>query len=217
MATRGGAGRELQGWINRFKTPTLESFSPTSPGGDGTILRVRDTSGGIDTTRIGKTTDANYTIECAIYCDYRAQLAADGSERLGIFARDDGNGLFVGASQGGVQGNNYAMTWDSTDGRLRCGKAVAGVFTDLLPQARFHASSAWRVMKIELYDDRITYRLDGQVVLRVTDATRSSGPCGIGYQDLFTTNANIGGTRADNFRADLLLEAPPEEMAWVVR
>lgn len=197
-------GRQLTSWIDRFKTPTIGALSPTAPGGDGFVLTVKDTTGGIDTTRIGNATDADYFVEAQIYCQYRPALAADGFERVGIFARDNGNGLFTGISGGGVQGNCYAMTWDGNDGRLRCNRVVAGVPTDLLPSTVTLPSTAWRQFRIEVQGTSLRFLLDGGIVFATTDATFAQGVCGIGYQEVFTTNANILGTRADNFRAGAL-------------
>ena len=196
-------GRQLSGWIDRFQTPVIMAFSPASPGGDGYLLAVRDTSGGIDTTRLGRPTDQNYYVECDIYCDYRPALAADGYERVGVFARDNGNAMFDGISGGGVQGNCYAMTWDSNNGRLQCLRVVNGVPTDLLPAPVYHASSGWREMRIELVGQSLVFKLNGALLLSTTDSTHSQGQFGIGYHEFFTTNANILGTYADNFRADV--------------
>lgn len=198
-------GRQLSTWINRFTTPLLQSFSPASPGGDGTILVVRDTSGGIDTTRLGRTSDSNYFVQCDIYCNYRPALAANGLERVGIFLRDDGNGLFTGTNGAGtIRGNNYALTWDSSDGRLRCNRTVNGTPTDLLPAAQFLPSSGWRRFRIEALGTQITFKLDSSTLLSISDSIHAQGEFGIGYQELYATNSNILGTYADNFLADVM-------------
>jgi len=194
-------GRQLSDWIDRFTTPEIRSFTPAAPGGDGSILVVRDPSGGIDTTRLGAATDTDYFVQCALYCNYRPQLASDGFERVGIFARDDGSGLFEGISGGGVQGNNYALTWDSHDGSVHCLRTVNGVPTDLRPAVPM-ASSGWRLLRIEAVADRITFRIDGAIIHSVTDATHPDGQFGIGYHEYFATNTNILGTYADNFLAN---------------
>jgi hypothetical protein len=195
-------GRQLSQWINRFTVPAIQAFSPVSPSGDGYVLVVRDPSGGIDTTRLGASTDADYAVQCDIYCDYRPELAGDGFERVGIFARDDGNGLFCGKNGAGtILGNNYSMTWDSNNGRLQCLRTVNGIPTDLLPAPLYYASSQWRQMRIDTVGSQITFKLDGAPVLSVTDTSRQQGQFGIGYQEQFTTNTNIRGTIADNFLA----------------
>ncbi len=199
------AGRELEGlWMDRFTVPAVIAFSPASPGGDGYAMRVRDASGGIDTTRLGKAAESDYFVEADIYCNYRPALAADGYERVGIFARDDGNGMFEGTSGGGVKGSNYALTWDSSNGRIQCLKTVAGAATDLLPAPQYLASSAWRRFRIEALGNQITFKVDGSTLRVATDSTFPTGQFGVGYHDYFTTNANIAGTIADNFSAGAL-------------
>ena len=198
-------GRQLSGWTDRFQTHTVGAFSPVAPGGDGFVLTVRDPSGGIDTTRIGDLTDADYFVQADIYCDYRPALAADGYERVGIFARDDGNGLFCGTNSAGtIRGSNYALTWDSHTGRIQCLRTVNGVPTDLLPSPQFLPSTAWRRFRVECIGNRILFRVDGSLILDVTDSVRAAGSFGIGYQEVFATNSNIRGTRADQFLADRL-------------
>jgi hypothetical protein len=198
-------GRQANFWINRFTTPAIGAFSPTSPGGDGYVLTVKDPSGGIDTTRIGDQADADYFVQCDIYCEYRPALAADGFERVGIFARDDGNGLFCGQNGAGtIKGSNYCLTWDSKDGRVQCINTVNGVPTDLLPAPQFQPSSSWRTMRIEAIGNQLTFKLDGVTLLTTTNTSHPSGTFGIGFQEQFTTNANLHGTRADNFSAGKL-------------
>jgi hypothetical protein len=193
-------GTELS-WTGRFTTPAVVAFSPAAPGGDGYVLRVRDTSGGIETARTGRLTDTNYIVECSIYCHYRPALAADGFERVGIFVRDNGNGMFEGISGGGVQGYNYALTWDSHNGRVQCLRTVAGVAVDLLPAAEFRPSSGWRRMRIEAVGSQITFQLDGATLVSASDSTHAAGQFGIGYHEYFATNANILGTHAESFSA----------------
>lgn len=201
-------GRQLGGWIDRFQTHMVAAFSPTAPGGDGFVVTVKDTSGGIDTSRIGDSTDTDYYVEAAIYCDYRPGLASDGFERVGVFARDDGNGLFCGQNGAGtIKGNNYALTWDSHNGRIQCLRTVAGIPTDMLPSQVIHASTGWRTMRIDCLGSQISFKVDSSTLLSLSDATRSQGQFGIGYQEQFLTNSNIRGTRADNFTAERLFSS----------
>lgn len=196
------SGRDSSIWTDKFTTPTLLSFSPTSPGGDGTVLRVRDAAGGMETTRTGNTTDADYFVQCDIYCTYRPELVGDGFERCGIFIRDNGNGSFEHTTGGG--GYCYAMAWDSGNGRLWCLKSVNGVITDLNPAPIYRPSTAWRRMRIEAQGDQLRFLCDGELILSVTDSTHRNGQCGIGYHEYFATNSNMIGTIADNFLADEL-------------
>ncbi|MBN1477504.1 hypothetical protein JXA47_12180 [Candidatus Sumerlaeota bacterium] len=195
-------GRELSSWIDRFTTPEIIAMSPISPGGDGHVLRVRDPAGGIDTTRLGSATDSECSVVCDIYCELRPFSPSEGFERLGIFARDDGNGMFEGTNLAGtIRGSNYALTWDSLDGRVQCLRTIDGVPTDLLPMQVFRPTTGWREFRIDAFGDDLTFVFDGEVILQITDTTHPSGQCGIGYHDYFTNNANIIGTRADNFAA----------------
>jgi hypothetical protein len=196
------SGRQLLWWSDKFTTPTITAFSPTSPSGDGYVLVVKDPSGGYESTRIGNSTDSDYFVQAVLYCQYRPDVAGDGSERLGIFARDSGNGGFEGTTGGG--GYCYFMAYDSNNGRIWCAKSVNGVITDLNSTPIYEPSTAWRKFRIECFGNRITFKLDNSTLLTTTDAAYQSGPCGIGFHEYFTTNSNMLGTRADNFLADEL-------------
>jgi len=199
-------GRQLTSWVNKFTQPTITSFSPCSPGGDGYVLIVKDPAGGMETTRIGNVTDVDYYVECDIYCNYCPDLSSDGYERVGIFARDNENGAFEHTSGGG--GYCYVLAWDSSDGRLWCMKSQNGAKTDLNLSPMYRPSSGWRKMRIEVYGNQITFKIDGDTILETTDDTYRSGQCGIGYHEYFTTNSNMIGTIADNFKADLISPTP---------
>ena len=201
------SGRELSGWIDRFTDSSVTSFSPASPDGDGYVLEVMDLVGGVETTSIGFVTDADYFVQCDIYCDYRPGLADDGFERVGIFIRDNGNGVFEHTYAGG--GYCYGMSWDSHDGRLWCFKSVGGDVTDLCASPEYRDSSAWRTFAIEAEGDSLTFYCDDEIITEVTDSTFRSGRCGIGYHEYFSTNSNMKGTHADNFMAGFSAEPPP--------
>jgi len=187
-------------WTAKFVQPTVGYFSTASPGGDGYVITVKDPSGGYDSIRAGYSTDSDYAIECYLYCEYRPELVSNGYERVGIFARDTGYGGFKDSP--GTAGSCYFMAWDSGNGRLWCGKANTGTLTDFNPSPVYYPSSGWRKFRIECLGSQITYKLDGQVIHTATDSSISSGQFGIGFHELFTTNSNMLGTRADQFRAE---------------
>jgi hypothetical protein len=211
-------GRELASWIDRFTTPAIIAMSPTSPGGDGHVLRVRDPAGGIDTTRLGNPTDSDCSVVCDIYCEVRPLSPGEGFERLGIFVRDDGNGMFEGTNTSGtILGNTYALTWDSLTGQVQCLRTVNGVPTDLLPAQVFRPTTAWREFRIDAIGDELTFVLDQEVILQVTDTTHPSGQFGIGYHEYFTNSANIIGTRADNFSATATPDPLPAGLSGLLQ
>lgn len=191
-------GRTLP-WDDKFVFNGVSAFSPTAPGGDGYVITVKDPSGGAETIHVGDLADTDYAVEAQVYCEYRADVAGNGFERYGIYARDNGNNCFTLTTLGG--GYSYAMTCDTDDGQIRAAKVVNGAMTDFLSPAIYRTTSAWRKMRIECVGPNIKYYLDGALIANVLDSTYSRGYCGIGFQELFTTNSNMHGTRADSFRA----------------
>ncbi len=200
------ASGRLAGWDDKFTYNDVVAFSPASPGGDGYVIKVADPAGGVETVRRGDFGDADCVVQADVYCEYRPDLAGDGYERYGIFARDSGTGAFGLASFGG--GDCYALTCDSDSGRIRAGKYVNGTLTDFREADPYVLpSTAWRRFRIECRDTGIRYCVDGTEIANVTDTTFARGYFGIGYHERFTTNSNMHGTRADNFSADL--PSPP--------
>lgn len=192
-------GRSLP-WDDKFTFNPVEPFSPSAPDGDGYVLQVMDTNGGYETTSLGASGDADYSVEVWIYCDYRPEVAADGFERVGLFTRDNGNANFDSPSLGG--GNGYALTYNSDDGRVQAAVIVDGVLTDFLESTPlYEPTTAWRRFRIDCYGSTIRYSVDGAPIAAVTDTTHTRGRFGIGYHEFFDDDANIHGARADGFRA----------------
>ncbi len=188
------AGRSL-GWDDKYTFNPVKAFAPTAPDGDGYVLEVSNPAGGYETVSVGSAGDADYSVEATIYCEYRPQLG--GYERVGIFARDDGNANFDSTSLGG--GNCYALTYDSNNGRVQATVIVDGVVTDLLAAPVYRTSSAWRVFRIDCEGSTIGFQLDGELLVSVTNAAHIRGRSGIGYNEYFSQNTNIRGTRVDRF------------------
>ncbi len=195
------------GWDDKFRYNDVRRLWPAAPGGDGYALVVGDPTGGVETVRRGSFADADYAVEADIYCEYRPDVAANGFERYGIFARDSGTGAFTLADFGG--GNSYAMTYDSDTGRIRAGVIVNGTLTDFRESDKLFADwTAWHRFRIACKGTTIAYSLDGDEIARVTDTKHARGYFGIAYQDLFRSNGNIRGTRVDSFAA-VRLGPPP--------
>lgn len=199
-------GRTLP-WEDKFCYNPVSAFSPTAPGGDGYVITVKDPTGGAETVHVGDLADRDYAVETDVYCQYRPEVSSNGYERCGIFARDNGNFAFTLTSFGG--GNCYLMTYDTNNGRVRAGKVVNGTLTDFLASAPlYYTSSAWRKMRIECVGRNIRYYLGGTLIANVLDSSFSRGFAGIGFHEFFSANANMLGTRADNFSVTSLPASP---------
>jgi hypothetical protein len=191
----------LAGWEDKFGYNPVLAFSPASPAGDGYALRIMNASGGPETVRRGDFGDKDYAVEADVYCEYRPGLGSGQLERYCVFARDSGTGA-LGITNAYGPGNCYVLTYDSDSGRVRAARYTNGVITDFRETSQvFLASTAWRRLRIECLGSRIRYLVDGTAVADVIDTTHASGYFGLGYQEFFTTNSNMHGTRADNFSA----------------
>lgn len=205
------AGRTLK-WDDKMKYSAVSAFSPSSPGGDGYVMTVKNPAGGADTSRVGDLADTNYTVEAHIYCEYRAAIAGNGYERCGVFARDNGNQAFTSTAN---KGNGYAMIYKTDTGQVQAAKLIDGVITDFLASSPIYLTvSGWHKFSIRCYDSQIQYLLDGNVICTVNDMTFKRGYCGIGYHSQYSSNGNIHGTRVDNFRSFVELPVIPNP-AWL--
>jgi len=192
------SGRSLK-WDDKFIYSPVSSFSPGAPGGDGYVITVKNPAGGVDSARVGDLSDTNYTVEAQIYCEYRASIAANGYERCAMFARDNGNQAFTSTS---YKGNCYALIYKTDNGQVQAAKVIDGIITDFLSSSPIYLTvSGWHKFAIRCYGSKIQYLLDGGVICTVIDTTFGRGYCGIGYHSQYSSNGNIHGTRADNFRA----------------
>ena len=200
------AGRSLH-WDDKFKYSAVSSFSPSAPGGDGYVMTVKNPSGGVDSARAGDLADINYTVQAQIYCEYRATIAANGYERCGIFARDNGNQAFTSTT---YKGNCYAMIYKTDTGQVQAAKVVNGVLTDFLASSPIYLQvSGWHTFAIRCYSSNIVYLLDASAICVANDTTFGRGYCGIGYDSHYSSNSNIHGTRADNFNAFVATNSVP--------
>src|ERR1017187_9675945 len=146
------AGRALN-WDDKFKYAAVSNFSPTAPGGDGYVLTVKNPSGDVDSARVGDLADTNYTVQGQIYCEYRAAIAANGYERCGIFARDNGNQAFTSTT---YKGNCYAMFYKTDTGQVQAAKVVNGGITDFLASSPAYLEvSGWHTFAIRCYGSNI--------------------------------------------------------------
>jgi hypothetical protein len=187
------SGRRSE-WDDKFTINPVESI--TTPSGDNSALVVADPAGGVETARAGRWGDRNYAIQAEVFCEYRPEDASNGLERYALFARDSGTGALGLTSYG--SGNCYALTCDSHNGQFLGGMYSNGAFGDLSSGGIVKAETAWRLLRIECFGDRIRYLVDGELIADVTNTVHTNGQFGIGYHEFFNDNNLINGTRVDS-------------------
>lgn len=199
----------------KFTRSEVKVFSPSSPGGDGRALFVTDSNnsgnGLTESVLVGLPGHRNYFVECDVYFNYDPAYVGANSrwERYGIFLRDDGFAGFAHSFEGG--GNCYTIMWDNDDGRLRAGRLVDAVVTDLLPSQRYITTSGWNRMRIEAQENQIRFYLNQELLLQTTATNFPAGQCGIGYTWFPGSPASYPAARGayfDNFLADTLDPVP---------
>jgi hypothetical protein len=201
----------------KYNRSFTQTFSPSSPGGDGIVIEVTDANsygnGYEECVTIGKVDHRDYYAQSDVYLDYQpAYLGRKEYQLYGIFLRDDGFSSMDRTFEG--QGNCYAMIYDDVKGEITAGKYVNAVFTNFLSSAVTITADGWHTFKIEAEGNNIRYYLDGNLLIDKVDDTFISGPCGLGYSNhADRTYPPDRGAYFDNFIADVISVPTPTPTA----
>jgi hypothetical protein len=135
-----------------------------------------------------------------VFCEYRPDDIKKGYDRVGIFARD--NGQHAADTKNMLEiGESYCMTYDSDDGYLRAGNIINGGVDDFRPKPRFHLTeSGWHRFSIRCKGNEISYELDGKPFHTEKDKSLRAGECGVYYKSGFTDLQNSHGIRFSDFQ-----------------
>lgn len=159
-------------------------------------------SGHNESISYGRPEHTDYSVQADVYTWYRPSYGGNwnGSERYGIFLRDDGFGGFDETFEGA--GNCYLMMYNAQTALLTCGKSINGAVT---PFHTFTLSgNAWRTFRIEAQGTTIRYFLDNNPIHTAQDNTFHSGLSGMNYTGRLGFYPALRGAHFDNFRAELL-------------
>lgn len=193
------SGRQLL-WDEMYKYNPVVPFAPQPAGGDGYVMHLESNeTTGYETASVGNVSDTNYAVEADIYLDH---LPGEfpGDETGGIFARDNGSGMWDFKSYDG--GHCYAMAYATDLGRLSMGKIVSGNIQTFATQTI--TEDGWHNFRIECEGDEIRYYLDGELAATATDSSRPSGRAGIAVSSNFTDPALAKGFYIENFKHEAL-------------
>lgn len=196
----------------KYNRSFVQTFSPTSPGGDGKVLLVTDGNsfgqGYEECISVGKVNHRNYSVQADVYFEYKpSYFAKREGQMYGIYARDDGFASMDRTFEG--KGNCYALLYDSVDGRVRAARIVDAAVTDFLPSALYVTANGWNRFRIECEENHIRYYLNGNLLVDKVDSEFPCGPCGIGYVFHYRSSyPSARGARFDNFIADALSVVP---------
>lgn len=196
-------GRQLD-WdeMVTFNPAATYNTIPPSPTGDQDVMHLTSTRSDLryESASVGNVSDANYAVEADIYCDYLGANIS-GDEIGGIFARDDGTGMWDYKSFNG--GHAYIMAYATDNGFLYMGKVDGGVIKTLLSNERI-LEDGWHTFRIECEGDQISYYLDGALQGTVTDTDYKAGRAGVATSSNFVDDANKHGLYVDNFKTEAL-------------
>ncbi|MBN1900502.1 M23 family metallopeptidase [Candidatus Sumerlaeota bacterium] len=193
---------------SKYNRSFTQTFTPSSPGGDGIVVRVTDANtygnGYEECVVIGKVDHRDYFVQSDVYLDYKpSYLGKKEYQIYGIFIRDDGFSSMDRTFEG--KGNCYAIIYDDVKGEVRAGKYVDAAFTDFLSSPVSITEDGWHTFKIEAQGNHIRYYLDANLLIDKVDDTFISGPCGLGYSNhADRTYPAARGAYFDNFVADEL-------------
>ena len=157
---------------------------PRAPDGL-TALQLVTPGRTYDSAWVGDPQWSDYRVEAWVWCEYRPGEEAQGWDRVGIFARD--NGDRAGDTKDGVElGGSYAMTFDTDDGGVRAGNIDNGGIEDFRTGPRHKITeTGWHKFSIRCAGDTLTYELDGREFWKGKDKLLKSGDCGVYYRTAF--------------------------------
>jgi hypothetical protein len=134
---------------------------------------------------VGDPNWTDYKVQAWLYCELRPGEKPGAFDRVGIFARD--NGQHRGATKDEFEiGSSIAMTFDSDDGSVRAGDVVNGVIGDFRKEWYHIKESGWHLFSVACKGQTVTYELDGKP-FHVQEHVRGAkhGDCGVYYETTF--------------------------------
>jgi hypothetical protein len=168
----------------------------------------------------GQNTNRNYYAEVDAYCEIRDDLAA-GYDRISLGIRCNASNPSSPVLDGAgdtvpyMSSGGYALSYETDTAQIVARKYgnsndTAHALHRLEGYAADFASvaineSGWHRFRIECQDETITFLVDGNLLISVTDPEYSRGPAGLHYRACFADNPfdlqNIHHARFDNLLA----------------
>lgn len=179
------AGKPGLPWESRFgKVEIVDSFT-TAPPGPGPVAQLYTPGQNSDTAWLGSPDWTDYRIEAWVWCEVRDREKAGGWERVGLFARD--NGQHAADTKNEVEiGHCLAMAFDSDDGSVRAGNIFNGGIEDYRDKRLRLKESGWHQFAISCEGSTVSYELDDKP-FHVEKNVRQfvEGDCGVFYNGAF--------------------------------
>jgi hypothetical protein len=177
-------GRPALAWLTKAGELGTTSTTPAPPDGL-TALQLLSPGRRYNSAWVGDPAWSDYRVEAWVWCEYRPGEEKQGWDRIGIFARD--NGDRSGDTKDGTElGESYAMTFDSDDGGVRAGNIQNGGIEDFREGPRHKIKeTGWHKFAIRCEGDTLTYELDGAEFWKGKDRHLKSGDCGVYYKTAF--------------------------------
>jgi hypothetical protein len=177
----GEAGSAGLPWQTRFGKVELAEDFTTSPPGNGPVARLFQPGKKSSTAWVGDPDMQDYRIEAWVYCEIKPKQGKRGYERVGVFARD--NGQHVADTKNEVEiGHCLAMAFDTDDGSLRAGNVYNGVIDDYRERRHKLSESGWHHFAITCKGDLVSYELDGKPFHEERNVRGyKEGECGVFY------------------------------------
>lgn len=172
-------------WETRYSGFTVADSFTTAPPQPGEVLHLKAADHENNTAWLGDPDWADYRVEAWIYCDLRKDIAKQGWERVGLFARD--NGQHAGDTKNEVEiGSNLAIGIDSDDGGVRAGSVYNGSIGDFRDKRYYLKQGGWHHFAMDCNGTTVTYSVDNEVIHTETQ-TRAwkNGECGVFYSAAF--------------------------------
>lgn len=221
-------GKTVLPWRYKFTTdtatitlteedPTPPAESPTTrtlaPPDGAARLKLRTPPGeSFQVAFVGDPLARDYHVEAWVYCDYRPGDEPRGYDRYGIFMRDDGTHRLAPKTEL-ESGECILMSYDTDNGRLRCGNFEKGGIGEFRRQSdsTYIKESGWHKMGIRADGTTVTFELDDKPIHVARNVSRfadeaprafTAGDCGVFYRSAYPDEAERRGMIFAAFRVD---------------
>lgn len=149
-------------WGVKFGELKLADDFTTAPPKGGNVVHLRTQDHVYDSAWVGDNDWTDYRVEAWVYADIRPEIKDRMWERLGIFARDNGQHMANNKNEREI-GFTLGMFVDTDDGAVRAGHIQNGAVDDYREVRHRLPKSGWYHFAITCKGTTITYELDGEV------------------------------------------------------
>lgn len=171
-------------WQAKYGKLEMADKGTTPPPSGSPVIHLFTSGETHDAAWVGDYAWTDYRVEANVYCELRREQRFDGWERVGIFARDNGQHMLDSKTEAEI-GSAVMMCYDGDDGSIRAGYAQNGSVGDFREERFKLKESGWHKFALICKGNTVEYELDGKPFHTERIPQYKSGDCGVFYNSAF--------------------------------